>query len=143
MNSIPYDDALLQDVLQKTKTIALVGASPKPERASHEVMQFLLAKGYDVTPVNPGLAGQKLLGKTVYASLSDIPHPVDMVDIFRNSDAVGPIVDEAIKRGDTCIWTQLEVIDHEAAARAKAAGLIMIMDRCPKIEYPRLNIANS
>lgn len=143
MNSIPYDDALLRDVLQKTKTIALVGASPKPERASHEVMHFLLAKGYDVTPVNPGLAGQKLLGQTVYASLTDIPHPVDMVDIFRNSDAVGPIVDEAIKRGDTSIWTQLEVIDHAAAARAKAAGLIMIMDRCPKIEYPRLNIDNS
>ena len=140
MNSIPYADELLQDVLQNTKTIALVGASPKPERASHEVMNFLLTKGYSVIPVNPGLAGEELLGQTVYASLNDIPHPVDMVDVFRNSDAVGPIVNDAIKRGDKAIWTQLEVIDHEAAERAKAAGLIMIMDRCPKIEYPRLNL---
>ncbi len=143
MNSIPYSDALLQDVLQNTKTIALVGASPKPERASHEVMHFLLTKGYTVIPVNPGLAGKELLGQTVYASLNDIPHPVDMVDVFRNSDAVGPIVNDAIKRGDKAIWTQLEVIDHHAAERAKAAGLITIMDRCPKIEYPRLNLDKS
>jgi len=143
MNSIPYSDDLLRDTLQHTKTIALVGASPKPERASHEVMSFLLAKGYTVIPVNPGLGGKQLLGQTVYASLNDIPHPVDMVDVFRNSSAVGPIVDDAIKRGDTAVWTQLEVIDHDAADRAKAAGLIMIMDRCPKIEYPRLNLDNS
>lgn len=143
MNSIPYSDGLLRDVLQNTKTIALVGASPKPERASHEVMRFLLAKGYTVIPVNPGLAGKELLGQRVYASLNDIPHAVDMVDVFRNSDAVGPLVDDAIKRGDKVIWTQLEVIDHKAAERAKAAGLIMIMDRCPKIEYPRLNLDKS
>lgn len=143
MNSIPYSDELLQTVLQQTKTIALVGASANPDRASNEVMNFLLTKGYTVIPVNPGLAGKELLGQTVYASLSDIPHTVDMVDVFRNSDAVGPIVDEAITRGDKVIWTQLEVIDHGAAARAKAAGLIMIMDRCPKIEYPRLNLDNS
>lgn len=143
MNSISYSDELLQTVLQQTKTIALVGASANPDRASNEVMNFLLTKGYTVIPVNPGLAGKELLGQTVYASLSDIPHTVDMVDVFRNSDAVGPIVDEAITRGDKVIWTQLEVIDHDAAARAKAAGLIMIMDRCPKIEYPRLNLDNS
>ncbi|MFT6490352.1 MAG: putative CoA-binding protein [Parvibaculaceae bacterium] len=143
MNSIPYSDELLQTILQQTKTIALVGASANPDRASNEVMNFLLTKGYTVIPVNPGLAGKELLGQTVYASLSDIPHTVDMVDVFRNSDAVGPIVDEAITRGDKVIWTQLEVIDHAAAARAKAAGLIMIMDRCPKIEYPRLNLDNS
>lgn len=143
MNSISYSDELLQTVLQQTKTIALVGASANPDRASNEVMNFLLTKGYTVIPVNPGLAGKELLGQTVYASLSDIPHTVDMVDVFRNSDAVGPIVDETITRGDKVIWTQLEVIDHDAAARAKAAGLIMIMDRCPKIEYPRLNLDNS
>lgn len=143
MNSIPYSDELLRDVLRNSKTIALVGASPKPERASHEVMGFLLAKGYTVIPVNPGLAGKKLLGQPVYASLNDIPHAVDIVDVFRNSDAVGPLVDDAIKRGDKVIWTQLEVIDQEAAERAKAAGLIMIMDRCPKIEYPRLNLDKS
>lgn len=143
MNSIPYSDELLRDVLQSSKTIALVGASPKPERASHEVMSFLLAKGYTVIPVNPGLAGKELLGQPVYASLNDIPHAVDMVDVFRNSNAVGPLVDDAIKRGDKVIWTQLEVIDHDAAERAKAAGLIMIMDRCPKIEYPRLNLDKS
>ncbi|MDF1686134.1 MAG: CoA-binding protein [Parvibaculaceae bacterium] len=143
MNSIPYSDELLQTILQQTKTIALVGASANPDRASNEVMNFLLTKGYTVIPVNPGLAGKELLGQTVYASLNDIPHTVDMVDVFRNSDAVGPIVDEAITRGDKVIWTQLEVIDHAAAARAKAAGLIMIMDRCPKIEYPRLNLDNS
>lgn len=143
MNSISYPDELLQTVLQQTKTIALVGASANPDRASNEVMNFLLTKGYTVIPVNPGLAGKELLGQTVYASLNDIPHTVDMVDVFRNSDAVGPIVDDAITRGDKVIWTQLEVIDHDAAARAKATGLIMIMDRCPKIEYPRLNLDNS
>ncbi len=115
----------------------MVGASNKPDRPSHGVMRFLLASGWQVTPVNPGLAGQTVLGQRVVASLADVGE-LDMVDIFRAADQAGPVVDEAIRLGARSVWLQLGVIDHEAAARARAAGLAVVMDRCPAIEAPRL-----
>ncbi len=122
------------EILGKVRTIALVGASDKPDRPSHHVMQFLQAKGYKVFPVNPGLAGGELLGEKVYASVSDVPGPVDMVDIFRASEAAGPITDEAIAKGAKVVWMQLGVINPEAAQRALTAGLKVVMDRCPAME---------
>lgn len=133
-------DEDIAQLLTETRTIALVGASDRPDRASHGVMRFLLAQGYQVTPVNPALAGQELLGEKVVATLAEAG-PVDLVDIFRNSEAAGPIVDEAIKLGAKAVWMQLGVINPEAAARAEAAGLKVVMDHCPKIEIPRLGIA--
>jgi len=133
-------DADLAALLQGVKTIAMVGASANPARDSHGVMAFLQRQGYRVIPVNPGLAGQELLGETVAASLFDIEAPIDMVDIFRNSQAAGPIVDEAIAAGAKAVWMQLGVINPEAAARAEAAGLTVVMNRCPKIEIPRLGL---
>ena len=123
------------------KTIALVGASANEVRPSYFVMKYLIDKGYEVIPVNPGLAGQQILGQTVYASLGDIPKPVDMVDIFRNSDAAGPITDEALALSPkpNVIWMQLSVRNDEAAARAEAAGLRVVMNRCPKMEYGKLS----
>lgn len=128
-------------VLENSRLIALVGASPKPERASYRVMAFLLRQGYRVIPVNPVKAGAEILGQSVVASLSDIDETIDLVDIFRNSDAAGEVVDEAIAVGAGAVWMQLGVIDHAAAERAIDAGLEVIMDRCPAIEIPKLGIA--
>jgi len=132
-------DAMLRHVLTTTKRIAVVGASNKPDRPSYGVMQFLIAQGFDVTPVNPTLAGEKILDRPVVATLEEAG-PLDMVDIFRNSaDAAAP-VEDAIRLGAQTVWMQLGVINHEAAATARAAGLHVIMDRCPAIEIPRLGL---
>jgi len=135
---LDYSDDLLRQVLRGVRTIAVVGASANWNRPSYIVSRYLQEKGYRVIPVNPGLAGQQLLGETVYADLSAIPEPVDMVDIFRNSEAAGPITDQAVQIGAKVVWMQLSVRNDEAAARAQAAGLIVVMDRCPKIEFGRL-----
>ena len=127
----------IADILRTTRRIALVGASARPERPSHEVMRFLLRQGFAVTPVNPGLAGQSLLGCTVAADLAAAA-PLDMVDIFRASEHVGPVVDEAIRLGARTVWMQLGVVDEAAAWRARAAGLRVVSDRCPVIEWHRL-----
>jgi len=138
-----YSNAELLAILRDTRTIAMVGASPKWNRPSFFAMKYLQEKGYRVIPVNPGVAGKEILGETVYASLSEIPGRFEMVDIFRNSEAAGPITDEAIavaeEKGIKVIWMQLGVINEEAAARARAAGLAVVMDRCPKIEFGRLH----
>ncbi len=135
---LSYPDAKLRHVLQTVKTIAMVGASKNWNRPSYFVMKYLQDKGYRVIPVNPGVAGQELLGETVYADLRSIPDKVDMVDVFRASDAVPGIVDDAIAIGAKVLWCQLGVRHDAAAARAEAAGLEVVMDRCPKIEYGRL-----
>lgn len=136
------DEATIRKVLTSSKTIALVGASAKPERPAHYVMQFLLEKGYHVIPINPGMEGKDLLGQKVYASLSSIPsdEKVDMVDVFRNSAACPLIVDEAISIGAKSVWMQIGVVNEEAASKAQEAGLDVVMDRCPKIEIPRLGV---
>lgn len=130
----------IRTLLEATRIIALVGASANAERPSHEVMAFLQKQGYRVIPVNPGLTGQQLLGETAVACLADIEVPIDLVDIFRNSEAAGPIVDEAISAGAKAVWMQLGVINPKAAARAEAAGLKVVMNHCPKIEVPRLGL---
>src|ERR1700742_5140391 len=138
MDSIAYPDAKLRRILSTVRTIAMVGASSNWNRPSYFVMKYLQGKGYRVIPVNPGTAGKEQLGELVYASLRDIPVPIDMVDIFRASDQVGPIVDDAIAIGAKVVWMQLGVRNDEAAARAEAAGIEVIMNRCPKIEFGRL-----
>jgi predicted CoA-binding protein len=132
-------DDLLRSILTNTKRIAVVGASNKPDRPSYEVMNFLIRQGYDVTPVNPGLAGQSILGRPVVAKLDDAG-PLDMVDIFRNSaDAAQPVAD-AVRLGAKTVWMQLGVVNEEAAIAAQAAGLNVVMDHCPAIEIPRLGL---
>jgi predicted CoA-binding protein len=139
MNHDNYDDEYIRAILREVKTVAMVGASQNTVRPSYFALKYLLEKGFTVIPVNPGLAGGEILGQTVYASLKDIPVPVDMVDIFRGAEAAGPIVDEAIAIGAKVVWMQLTVRNDEAAARAEAAGLKVVMNRCPKIEYGRLS----
>lgn len=135
-----YPGSLIRQILEETKTIAIIGASANADRPVHHVMEFLIDQGYEVYPVNPGLAGKELLGRTVYASLTDIPVPVDMVDIFRASDAVPGIVTEALALAvrPKVIWMQLGIEHAQAASDAEAAGLTVIMNRCPAIEHPRL-----
>jgi predicted CoA-binding protein len=137
-----YPDALIWKILGEVRVIAMVGASPNWVRPSYFAMKYLQEKGYRVIPVNPTAAGQKILGETVYPDLASVPGRIDMVDIFRSSEAAGPIVDEAVavakEKGMTVIWMQLGVRNDAAAARAEKAGLTVIMNRCPKIEYGRL-----
>lgn len=139
MNHDAYADDYIGDILNDVNTIAVVGASSNPARPSYYVMKYMKRKGYRCIPVNPGLAGQELLGEAVYASLLDIPEPVDMVDCFRSSEAIPPIVDEAIRIKAKVIWMQLGVRHDEAAATAEAAGVKVVMNRCPKIEFGRLS----
>ncbi len=135
-----YSDAYLKQILERTKTVAVVGVSMNPVRPSYYVARYLSLKGYTVIPVNPGHAGKELFGQKVHASLSEISENVDMVDIFRRSEAVPPIVDEALAAFPTLrtIWMQIGVEHPEAAATAEARGVDVIMNRCPKIEYQRL-----
>ena len=136
-----YTDDEIRAVLDGVKTIAMVGASAKDVRPSYFVLKYLLAKGYRVIPVNPGQAGKEILGQMVYGALADIPEPIDMVDIFRSSEAAAKVVDEALglEPKPRVIWMQLGVRNDEAAAKAESAGLTVIMNRCPKIEYGRLS----
>jgi uncharacterized protein len=135
-----YSDDMLRDLLKRVKTVAIVGVSMNPVRPSYFVARYLSLKGYTVIPVNPGAAGKMLFGQPVVASLSDITVPVDMVDIFRRSDAVGPIVDEALEVFPNLdvIWMQIGVENAQAAEKAEARGVTVIQNRCPKIEYQRL-----
>ncbi len=143
MNHDSYDDATIAKVLSNVRSVAMVGASANTSRPSYFVLKYLLAKGYRVTPINPGIAGQTLVGQTVVASLEDAPPPIDMVDIFRNSEAALDVVREALAMKDqlgfSVIWMQLGVRNDRAAAEAEAAGVTVIMNRCPKIEYGRLS----
>ncbi len=138
LDPIPYSDAKLRRILSGVRTIAMVGASSNWNRPSYFVMKYLQGKGYRVIPVNPGTAGKQQLGETIYASLRDIPDKIDMVDVFRASDQVGPIVDDAIAVGAKVVWMQLGVRNDAAAEKAEAAGIEVIMNRCPKIEFGRL-----
>jgi len=133
-------DGEIARLLNAAKTIALLGASANPARDSHEVMTFLQGKGHRVIPVNPGLAGKTLLGETVYGHLDDIREKIDLVDVFRASEYLYGIVGECIAARVPAIWTQLGVVDDLAGAKAKDAGMVVVMNKCPKIEYPRLGI---
>jgi predicted CoA-binding protein len=139
MEPLYYPDWQIRRILRDTNVIAMVGASTNWNRPSYFAMKYLQEKGYRVIPVNPRAAGETLLGETVYASLKDIPEPIEMVDIFQRSDRVPPVVDEAIEIGAKIIWMQLTVRHDEAAKKAEDAGLTVIMDRCPKIEFGRLS----
>ena len=134
-------DEDIYELLANARTIAMVGASDRPDRPSHQVMKFLQDQGYRVIPVNPSITGEHVHGEYVWRELSQIGEPIDIVDIFRRSEEVGPIVDQAIEVGAKAVWMQLGVIDEEAAARAEAAGLKVVMDHCPKIEFARLKLS--
>ena len=130
----------IRDILERVRTIALVGASEKTNRPSHEVMDYLQRQGYRVIPVNPRLAGQELLGETVYADLASLPEPVDMADLFLAPERTDAVIDQAIEAKIPVLWLQIGVINETGAARAEAAGLSVIMDSCPKQEIPKLSI---
>jgi predicted CoA-binding protein len=138
-----YDDTYIAGILSEVRTIAMIGASANISRPSYFALKYLVGKGYTVHPINPGLAGQEIVGQRVYASLAELPAPVEMVDIFRNSEAALGLTREAIalkgKLGLKVVWMQLSVRNDEAAAEAEAAGLKVVMNRCPKIEYGRLS----
>ncbi len=134
------DEREIRELLSQPRRIAVVGASLNPERASNYVLRFLKEQGHDVIAVNPGHVGKEIHGAPVVASLSDIDPPVHLVDIFRNSDDAGGVVDDAIAHGAKAVWMQLGVINQIAAEAADAAGLNVVMDRCPKIEIPRLGL---
>ena len=140
MDHETYSDAYLRDILTSVRTIAVVGASPRHERPSHGVMAYLQRRGYRTIPVNPNAVGTTINGETVYARLADVPEPIDMVDVFRRSEMAGGVVDDAIAAGAKVIWMQLGVSDDDAAARAEAQGLKVVMNRCPAIEIPRLGM---
>ena len=131
----------IADLLRNARIIAMVGASDRPDRPSNGVMRFLQDQGYRVIPVNPNITGEHIHGEYVWRELSQIGEPIDIVDIFRRSEAVGPIVDQAIEIGAKAVWMQLGVIDEAAAARAEDAGLKVVMDHCPKIEFARLGLS--
>ena len=139
MNHDAYSDAYIRDILANNRTIAMVGASPNTSRPSYFAMKYLKDKGFHVIPVNPGQAGKEILGEKVYAALADIKQPIDIVDIFRSSNAALPIAKEAIRIGAKVVWMQLGVRNDEAAKLAEEAGLKVVMNRCPKIEYGRLS----
>lgn len=134
------EDQDIADLLKGVRTIAMVGASDRPDRPSNGVMKFLQGQGYRVIPVNPTITGEHVHGEYVWRELAQIGEPVDMVDIFRRSSEAGAIVDEAIAIGAKAVWLQIGVIDESAARRAEAAGLQVVMDRCPKIEIMRLGV---
>ena len=135
-----YPDDYLRAILERVRTIAVVGASPRRERPSHRVMAYLQRRGYRTIPVNPNAVGGTLNGERVYASLAEVPEAIDMVDVFRRTEAAGVVVDEAIAKGAKVVWMQLGVRDDAAAARAEAAGVKVVMNRCPAIEIPRLGL---
>jgi len=141
VNHDSYDNAYIAGILNSVRTIAIVGASANDVRPSYFVTKYLIDKGFTVFPINPGQAGKEVLGRTFYAKLADVPEPIDMVDIFRASEAVPAIVDEALALDPLpkVIWMQLTVRHDEAAAKAEAAGIKVVMNRCPKIEYGRLS----
>jgi predicted CoA-binding protein len=136
-----YDLAYIRGILEGVKTVAIVGASANEVRPSFFVTKYMIDKGYTVYPLNPGMAGKEILGRPVYASLAEVPEPIDMVDIFRNSEAAAGVVDEALALDPLpkAIWMQLTVRHDEAAAKAEAAGIKVVMNRCPKIEYGKLS----
>lgn len=134
------DEGEIRELLSRPRRIAVVGASPNPARASNEVLGFLVRQGHDVIAVNPGHAGATIHGAPVVATLANVEPPAEIVDIFRNSAEAGAAVDEAIVHGAKAVWMQIGVIDHDAARRAETAGLTVVMDRCPKVEIPRLGL---
>jgi len=140
MNHDHYDEAYIAEILRSVKTIALLGASQNAARPSFGVMQFLIGKGYQVFPVNPGQAGKEILGRMTYKTLADVPVPIDLIDVFRAPEFLDGIVAEALALSPlpNVIWAQLGVRDDAAAAKAEAGGIRVVMNRCPAIEYPRL-----
>jgi uncharacterized protein len=140
MDHDSYPDSYIRGILNTVKTIAMVGASEKTNRPSYFAFKYLHERGYTMIPVNPGQAGREILGRKIYAKLADVPEPIDMVDIFRRAETAGEVVDEAIAIGAKVVWMQLGVRDDDAAIRAEARGIKVVMNRCLAIEIPRLGL---